>query len=657
MKKTIKSIIAIAVAAFAFTACSDVPSPYQVPGEGSIYTEPTDESVVTKVDFKKNGQGEWSIANVNKPDAIENIWTFDAKYGMVAKASIQVDGSYQNYASESWLVSPAFDLTKLEGKEAKLVVRHAASYFNTSCEAECDILVSTDYNPTRAIADEATWEVLDVDGWSAGNFAWVDGVADMTKYAGKDKVYVAFKYTSVAARAGTWEIESLSIEEGSAEKAPDDTNYGTAEAPITVAEAMAIIEKTGQTESPEAYVKGIVSGYNDGDPFSAQYGNLSYYISDDGTANGQIGVYRGYGLNGAKFTSGTDLKPGDVVVVIGKLVNFRGNTPQVTTGSKLYSLNGETAGGGSTEPVNPEEPITGQNLLTNGDFETWSGNLPDNWKSASSASNATLAQTTDAHGGTYAVKVTHDAANNKRLAYKELKLKAGTYSMAFYAKAADATGTASVNPGYVPITDGKAGTYAYGGYVNDITDWKQVVNNFTLAADATVCLVVMLPKNSANDVVIDDFTLTTADGGIIEGGEEPTPEPQPQPTGNTGTADNPLTVAEIHAAVAAMAADTESTVDYYTRGKVCSIKYTFSAQYGTATFDISDDGTTNGTKFTCYGTYYLDNQSWKEGDQQIAVGDEVIVCGKVVNYKGSTPEFSNKKNYLIKLTPANSTRR
>jgi hypothetical protein len=34
MKKTIKSLLAIAITAFAFTACSDVPAPYDMPGTG-----------------------------------------------------------------------------------------------------------------------------------------------------------------------------------------------------------------------------------------------------------------------------------------------------------------------------------------------------------------------------------------------------------------------------------------------------------------------------------------------------------------------------------------------------------------------------------------------------------------------------------------------
>lgn len=122
---------------------------------------------------------------------------------------------------------------------------------------------------------------------------------------------------------------------------------------------------------------------------------------------------------------------------------------------------------------------------------------------------------------------------------------------------------------------------------------------------------------------------------------------------NFGTAEAPLTVAE--AIAAAIANGTEaSTKDYYVKGKICSIKYFYSAQYGTATYNISEDGS-KGTEFTVYGSYYYDKKSWQEGQTQIKEGDEVIVCGKIVNYNGNTPEFANKENYLVSLNGQTSS--
>lgn len=52
------------------------------------------------------------------------------------------------------------------------------------------------------------------------------------------------------------------------------------------------------------------------------------------------------------------------------------------------------------------------NLVENGDFEAWEGKVPTNWKTTSSAGNATLSQSTDAHAGQYSVKL----ASNKKQA-------------------------------------------------------------------------------------------------------------------------------------------------------------------------------------------------------------------------------------------------
>ena len=112
--------------------------------------------------------------------------------------------------------------------------------------------------------------------------------------------------------------------------------------------------------------------------------------------------------------------------------------------------------------------------------------------------------------------------------------------------------------------------------------------------------------------------------------------------------DNPFSVAEVIAYTKALGADKKSDVDVYAKGKISSVKFTYSAEYGTATYNISDDGTT-GTEFTVYGSYYYDGKKWTEGGRQIAVGDEVIVCGKVIDYKGTTSEFANKENWLVSL--------
>lgn len=152
--------------------------------------------------------------------------------------------------------------------------------------------------------------------------------------------------------------------------------------------------------------------------------------------------------------------------------------------------------------------------LTNGDFEIWEDGLPTGWKSASTASSATLTQSTDAHSGSYSVNVNGDEMEmqNKRLASQEITLEPGSYIFSFYAKATT-TEVSQISPGYVPIVGGTAGTYHYGNYINlNNTEWTQVNHEFTLAEETTVCLVVMKTKksnySSGKAVLIDDATLS-----------------------------------------------------------------------------------------------------------------------------------------------------
>lgn len=202
-------------------------------------------------------------------------------------------------------------------------------------------------------------------------------------------------------------------------------------------------------------------------------------------------------------------------------------------------------GGGSDQP---EGPVTSDGLVENGDFESWSGNVPTSWKTASSAGNATLSQSTDARSGSYAVLVKGTSSGNKRLGYKETTYKAGTYTMTFYAKAATATG-GSVRPGYATFNaDGtiNGSGYKYGEYTNNLSqsEWTKVEHSFTLASDQQICLVIMNSKNPGADVLIDDFSLSTADGGLVGGGDAPAEPDEEEPAQPVGTFKLTTTVAD-----------------------------------------------------------------------------------------------------------------
>lgn len=132
---------------------------------------------------------------------------------------------------------------------------------------------------------------------------------------------------------------------------------GTAEHPYSVATALRLIDENGWTGndnvSETVYVKGIVStGIDESDFDPEKFGNATYWISDDGSTDSELEVYRGYYLGGDRFTSLDQLEVGDEVIIKGELTKFY-DTYELTQGNEIYSLNGVTAGG-SDNPGTPE---------------------------------------------------------------------------------------------------------------------------------------------------------------------------------------------------------------------------------------------------------------------------------------------------------------
>lgn len=121
-----------------------------------------------------------------------------------------------------------------------------------------------------------------------------------------------------------------------------------------------------------------------------------------------------------------------------------------------------------------------------------------------------------------------------------------------------------------------------------------------------------------------------------------------EPSGD-GTEANPYNVAGVLEFISGLGADTPSTKDVYVKGIITEVKEKFSTQYGNAQFIMSD--TENGTnKFTFYRGLYLGNVKYSnDNDVNIKEGDVVVICGKVVNYKGNTPETSQGAAYVVSI--------
>ncbi len=103
-----------------------------------------------------------------------------------------------------------------------------------------------------------------------------------------------------------------------------------------------------------ATVKGIVCKI---DEISPQYGNATYYLSDDGKfGDGNwIEVYRGKWIDGASFTKGDEFAVGDEIVVSGSLIYYKETIPEFTQGSSVVSISKSLIGIEKVEMLDVEE--------------------------------------------------------------------------------------------------------------------------------------------------------------------------------------------------------------------------------------------------------------------------------------------------------------
>lgn len=88
----------------------------------------------------------------------------------------------------------------------------------------------------------------------------------------------------------------------------------------------------------------------------------------------------------------------------------------------------------------------------------------------------------------------------------------------------------------------------------------------------------------------------------------------------------------------------DATVEKYVKGKISELKE-FRSEYGSISYYISEDGTT-ANQFYVFGGNNLGGTKFTKLEE-LKVGDEVVICGKLKNYNG-TYEFDSK-NYLVSL--------
>ena len=185
-------------------ACTET----SVDGGGDTPEPPVGGDVTFFSETFADGQGDFTIDNVQEPAGGGYVWNHDSSYGYM-KASCFIGD--QDLAAESWLISPAIDLTKATA--ATLSFSHCANFFDGAVADALSVQV-------REQGGE--WTKLDVSEWPAGNsWTWVDATADLSAYVGKT-IEIAFVYTSQDGDAGTWEVKNVSVEgQGEAGEQPE----------------------------------------------------------------------------------------------------------------------------------------------------------------------------------------------------------------------------------------------------------------------------------------------------------------------------------------------------------------------------------------------------------------------------------------------------
>ena len=401
----------------------------------------------------------------------------------------------------------------------------------------------------------------------------------------------------------------------------NDPSKGSKNNPYTVAEAIDVVKDFTWTSNDEydktgeVYVKGKISRIVDNGTFAASgtFSNATFYISNDGAQNNEFYCYRILYLNNQKHKPGqTDIKVGDEVVICGKLMNYKNSTPEtVALDAYLYSLNGATDGGpgyeGDGSKDNPYAVAEAIDVVK--DF-TWTSN--DEY---------------DKTGEVYVKGKISRIVDN------------GTFA---------ASGTFS-NATFYISNDGAQNNefYCYRILYFDKQKYKEGQTDIKVGDDVIICGKLMNYKNGTPETVALDTYLYSLNGET-DGG--------PGYVGGDGSKDNPYSVAEALDVVKDLTwtsnTEYDKTGDVYVKGKISKIAnkgtYTEGGTYGNASFYISDDGAQN-NEFYCFRILYFDKQKFETGQTDIKVGDDVVICGKMMNYKNGTPETVSGDAYLVSL--------
>ena len=382
---------------------------------------------------------------------------------------------------------------------------------------------------------------------------------------------------------------------------------GTLEEPFNVAAVIKYVQELGaDVESPEkVYIKGIVCSTKE---ISAQFGNATFDISADGELAGEkFTVYRAKGLNNQNIKSEDDVQVGDEVIVYGNVVNYKGNTPETTQGKAYiyWQKRGDTVLDGSASDT-PDTPADG-------------GTWDKPYTVAQAIANQTGKEVW-VHG--YIVGSIPADVSPFVLENMTFTADGASGTNICIADVPDETNYANCAPVQLP-----AGSDAR-------TDLNLMNNPSKLGVEVWLKGKATTYFGAPGLKEISKYTLTAP---TAEDDQAPSEEPTEDPKGD-GSLENPYNVSAVLSLYAKGNPEGQSV---YVKGKISKIKSLDVSQWERAQYFISDDGTEN-AQFQIYNGYYLDGKPFTSNDQ-IKVGDEVIVYGELSSYQGTPQIAQNSK--------------
>ncbi|MBQ7878626.1 MAG: choice-of-anchor J domain-containing protein [Bacteroidaceae bacterium] len=227
---------------------------YSIEGQGSETETPEVEGAYIYESFATTMGSFTTVETVG-----EYPWINDYN---TAKATAYVNNA--DNAAESWLVSPAIDLSSASA--AYIAFEYIIRYSESGKVADNhQLLISDDYNGDVTTATWTNIEYSAVEGADWITFAKAN-VAVPTAMIGKNNVTIALKYTATT-KAGTWEVKNFVVAQGEAgsndgsDEGNDDGDEPIEIANYTVTEAMAAyVDGSKISANVTGYIVGTVNG-------------------------------------------------------------------------------------------------------------------------------------------------------------------------------------------------------------------------------------------------------------------------------------------------------------------------------------------------------------------------------------------------------------